>query len=141
MNILALNRIFKEVESENFFDVVPEGTSSGDFLMLNGKPVVALTNRGDNGQDIVVNGVTYPISRGGVGLADDEASLAQNGTFEFPVTGALATTEQGTPVYFVAGSGGDPDTLSLTGSVLYGRVNYPKDYTFATGILPVRVGG
>lgn len=138
MNILALNRIFKEVESENFFDVVPEGTSAGDFLMLNGKPVVALTNRGDNGQDIVVNGVTYPISRGGVGLADDEASLAQNGTFEFPVTGALATTEQGTPVYFVDG---DPDTLALTGSVLYGRVNYPKDYTFATGILPVRVGG
>lgn len=136
---MALNRIFKENERNNRARVVPEGTVSGDPLLVDDRPAVALTDRGDATASFTLGGITVSGFRsGGVGLADDEASVAFDGTFEFEVTGATTSTPQDTPVYIT-----DAGALTLTESnnTRYGTVDYPKDYHKADGRLPVRVGG
>lgn len=136
---MALNRIFKENERNNRARVVPEGTVSGDPVLVNDRPAVALTDRGDATKSFSMGGLTVGGFRsGGVGLADDEASLAFDGTFEFEVTGATTATAQDAVVYIT--SGGEL-TMTASGNTRYGTVDYPKDYHKAAGRLPVRVGG
>lgn len=142
---MALNRIFKENELDNRARVVPSGTVSGDPLFINDRPAVALTDRGDATRTVTDagTGVSVTLPSGGVGLADDEASLAFNGTFEFDVvstgsTPAPTSTPQDTVVYI---TGGGDLTLTEATNDRYGTVDYPKDYHRAAGRLPVRVGG
>jgi len=78
---------------------------------------------------------------GGVGLDALEASVATDGTYEFPVTGADATTANGTAVYAVVASGRITGlTLTSSGNTLFGVINNPKDYVGAAGAICVKIG-
>lgn len=138
---MALNRIFKENDRDNRVRVVAAGVKAGTPLLADGKPAVALTNRGDvAAETIAINGGTpIVIARGGVGLADDEATVAFNGTFLFPVTGATAgDTANGVAVYITSAGA---LTLTEGTNTRYGVVDRPIDWTNVAGSLPVRIGG
>lgn len=135
---MALNRIFKENERNNRARVVPAGTKSGDPLLVNSRPAVALTDRGDATKTTTIGPISWTEKSGGIGLAADEASCAFDGTFEFAVTGALVSTAQDAVVYITSGGA---LTLTAASNTRYGTVDKPKDYNFVTGRLPVRIGG
>lgn len=138
---MALNRIYAEDERNNRARVVPSDTVAGTPLLIEDRPAVALTNRGDvPGASISINGGTpIVLARGGVGLADTEASLAFDGTFLFPVTGATdGDSAQGTVVYITSAGA---LTLTAQGNTRYGTVDRPIGFHNIAGSLPVRVGG
>lgn len=87
-----------------------------------------------------VTSITY--TDGSPGHADDEATLAYDGTWEFDVVSSGATpaptsTLNGVQVYI---TGAGALTLSSSGNTAYGRVDYPTDYFKRAGKLPVRIG-
>lgn len=78
---------------------------------------------------------------GGVGLDALEASVAIDGTYEFPVTGADATTANGTKVYATVATGRITAlTLTASGNSYFGVINNPKDYVGAAGAICVKIG-
>jgi hypothetical protein len=143
---MALNRIFKENERNNRVRVVPSGTVSGDPLLLGTRPAVALTDRGDATQTFTDSGTGLSVTLPSIpnGRADDEASVAFDGTWEFDgvvstgTTPAPTSTAQDTLVYITSA---DALTLESSGNTVYGAVDYPKDYHKVAGTLPVRIGG
>lgn len=135
---MALNRIFKENERDNRARVVPEGTVSGDPLLIGTRPAVALTDRGDATKTVTQGDLSITLPSGGVGLAPTEASVAFNGTFQFEVTGATTATAQDAVVYITSAGALN---LTASGNTRYGTVDYPVGYFKADGVLPVRVGG
>lgn len=81
------------------------------------------------------------IPSGGVGLDALQASVATDGSYEFPVTGAVASTQNGTPVYAVVASGRVTGlTLTLTGNSLWGVINNPQDYAASASAICVKIG-
>lgn len=140
---MALNRVFAGDDRTNEFQVVPSGTKAGDPLLIDGRPAVALTNRGDVVSESVsvtdVNGTqTVVLQRGGVGLADNEATVAYTGTYLVPVTGATdGDSATNTKVYITSGGA---LTLTEGSNTLFGRVYRPKDWTNVAGELPVKIG-
>lgn len=138
---MARNRIYAENEKNNRSRPVPTGTKAGAPLLVETRPAVALTNRGDvPAESIAINGGTpYVIMGGGVGNAPDAASVAFDGTFLFPVTGATAgTTADGTAVYITTANA---LTLTEGTNTLYGVVDKPIGWHAIAGSLPVRIGG
>lgn len=138
---MAINQIFKHIEGTNRTRPVPEGTASGDFLIVGGRPAVAITGRG--GDDVTETIGSVTVSRPITTVPDGQATLAFTGTWEHEVTGATTSTASDVNVYLVPGTGGDPDTLSLTEGatgVYYGRTDYPIDYVKTAGIAPVLIG-
>lgn len=140
---MATNKIFAEDTRTNRAAVVPEGTKSGDFLLVDGVPAVAITDRGDATREYPFGAYgTLTLPSGGVSLEADEASVATTGTWELPVTGVNGDTAQGVKVYYKAASGGDSAELVLTasGNTLFGITDYPIGYARTDGIAPVRIG-
>lgn len=138
---MALNRIYAENERNNRSRVVPAATKAGDPLLIEDRPAVALTNRGDvPAETISINGAAAKvIMGGGVGNAADAASIAFDGTFLFAVTGATnGDSAQGTAVYITSGGA---LTLTSSGNTAYGKVDRPIGWSNIAGKLPVRVGG
>ena len=133
---MARNKVFQEDRRNNRARVVPAGTRAGDFLMVGGRPAVALTDRGDATKTTPIgNGVTLTQPSGGFSLKPDEASLAFDGTWHLPVTGATATTANDVPVYFSAGK------LQLTASGdPVGYTDYPQGFYKQAGFAAVRIG-
>ena len=140
---MATNNIFQADDRVTFAYEVPEGTKSGDFVLVNeDTPGVAVTSRGDaTSTDALGNlgiSVTYP--SGGQSLAADQATVATTGTWDLPVDGVTAASapEQGTEVYWddVA------EELTLeTKTLVAGFVNAPAEgYAWRDGIAPVRIG-
>lgn len=135
---MAQNRIFKETERQNRVRVVPSGTKSGDPLLIGLRPAVAITDRGDATKTFTFGGLTVGgFPSGGVGLEDNEASVAFDGTWEFAVTGATTGTAQDAPVYITSAGALN---LTASGNTLFGYVDYPVGYFKAAGRLPVRIG-
>lgn len=136
---MALNRIYKENVGDNRARVVPEGTQSGDPLLIEDRPAVALTDRGDAERTVTLDDISFTYPSGGASLEADEASLAFNGTFRFPVTGATSgDSAQGTVVYITAANA---LTLTEATNTRYGTVDKPIGWHDIAGELPVRVGG
>jgi len=118
---------------------VPVGTRSGDFLVVNGRPVVALTDREGSTKTETLGDLEIKFPSGGASLKAGEASLNVDGTYDLPVTGAAAGTANDAPVYIEDGE------LTLTkpaaDEVIFGYTNYPPDnYARKAGIAPVRIG-
>lgn len=137
---MALNRIFAGDDRTNRARVVPANTKAGYPLIIEERSAVALTNRGDvAAETLAINGGTpIVIARGGVGLADNEATVAFTGTYLIPVTGATAgDTANGTKVYITSGNA---LTLTEGTNTLFGVVDRPKDWTNVAGSLPVKIG-
>lgn len=101
---------------------VPSGTVEGTPLLSeSGEPGVTITPRGDSTITKTLAGgysIAYP--NGPVGVRDDSAVVAPNGTFAGPVTGADATTVKNTLVY-IATDG--TLTLTATGNTKFGVVD------------------
>lgn len=135
---MAQNRIYAGDERKNRARVVPAGTRSGDHLIVEGRPAVAITDRGDATKSFELGGITLSgLLSGGSGLEDNEASLAFDGTWEFAVPGSTLTTAQGASVYRTTAGA---LTLTEGTNVLFGVVDYPIGYHKAAGRLPVRIG-
>ena len=133
---MATNKVFQENTNNNRARVVPVGTKSGDLLILGGRLAVALTDRGDATKTTPISGgASLTLPSGGFSLKPNEASLAFDGTWHLPVTGATTTTGDGIPVYYNAG------TLQLTSlGVPVGFTDYPKGFYKQAGFAAVRIG-
>lgn len=137
---MALNRIFKETERKNRARVAPVGTTSGSPRLIDERPAVAITDRGDATKSFTIEGSAIAVSgfpSGGVGLAPDQASFAFDGTWEFAVAGATTTTGQGVEVYITAANA---LTLTEGTNTLFGHTDYPVGYFKRAGFAPVRIG-
>ena len=133
---MATNKVFQENTRNNRAHEVPVGTKSGDFLMVGGRLAVALTDRGDATKTTPISGgASLTLPSGGFSLKPNEASLAFDGTWHLPVTGATTTTGSGVPVYYNAGN------LQLTplGNTV-GHTDYPQGFYKQAGFAAVRIG-
>lgn len=137
---MALNLVYRNIDSKNRVEDLGETLAPGaPALSKAGLPVVAVTGSGDyTVTETGFGGVTISgIPAGGVGLEGQQVTLAFDGTWEFEVTGATASTAQGTEVYITAAG----DLTTTAGSnTAYGYVDYPVDYDRTRGLTPVRIG-
>ena len=133
---MATNKVFQENTKNNRVRVVPVGTKAGDFFTLGGRPAVALTDRGDATKTTPIpGGASLTLPSGGFSLNPNEASVAFDGTWHLPVTGATTTTDNDVPVYFNAGN------LQLTASGdPVGYTDYPQGFCKQAGFAAVRIG-
>ncbi len=132
---MATNKVFQENTKNNRARVVPVGTKSGDFIFTEGRLAVALTDRGDATKTTPISGgASLTLPSGGFSLKPNEATLAFDGTWHLPVTGATTTTPSGVPVYHNAG------TLQLTqvGNIV-GYTDYPQGFYKQAGFAAVRI--
>lgn len=105
---------------------VPAGTLEGTALVSSSnQPAVTLTPRGDSTASTSLGGAyTITYNNGPVGQRSDSATVATDGTWAGPVTGATSTTAEGTLVYYAPADGSL--TLTATGNVQFGVVDaYP----------------
>ena len=133
---MATNKVFQENTKNNRARVVPVGTKSGDFIFTEGRLAVALTDRGDATKTTPISvGASLSSPSGGFSLKPNDATLAFDGTWHLPVTGATTTTGDGIPVYYNAG------TLQLTSlGVPVGFTDYPQGFYKQAGFAAVRIG-
>ena len=133
---MATNKVFQENTRNNRAHEVPVGTKSGDFLMVGGRLAVALTDRGDATKTTPISGgASLTLPSGGFSLEPNEATLAFDGTWHLPVTGATTTTGNDVPVYYSAG------ILQLTASgTPIGYTDYPQGFYKQAGFAAVRIG-
>lgn len=149
---MAMNRIFAGHEKNNTFGVVPKDTVAGDPVWWGDLPAVAITNRGDATQTTEVSSMEITVPNGGVGLEDDEASLATDGTYHLAVEEVLAASApaNGVPVYAIPADSEDPVVLTLEGddgkdvdpvaNIRFGVINAPNNYVWEDDYAPVRIG-
>ena len=140
---MATNMVMSDVESMRYVAVVPTGTAPGTALLAGDVPVVTITGSGDyagNAITMTANGVTTTLAggRGGVGLADLQATVSPTGAYAFDVTGASAgaVTEGVTLVYITAGG---VLTLTDTGNTRFGVAELFRGELSATDTV-VRIG-
>lgn len=122
---MALNEVFKE--GNHLSLPVPNGTVSGTPLRIGILNAVAETDEG--GATVVVNGITQ--NSGGIGNANDFASVSFVGAWELTVTGALTV---GQAVYI---TGAGALTATATGNFLFGAALRAKGT--GSGLVVVKV--
>ena len=134
---MATNKVFQENTRNNRARVVPVGTKAGDVINVSGRLAVALTDRGDATKTTPISGgASLTLPSGGFSLKPNEASLAFDGTWHLPVTGATTTTGNGVPVYLNAAG-----KLQLTEvGVPVGYTDYPQGFYKQAGFAAVRIG-
>jgi len=136
---MANNVVFSDIESLREVWTVAAEVAAGTPLVNGTKAGVALTDSGGRTRSHAMGPYTTSgIPSGGVGLAALEVSVATTGTFEFTgVTGVTTGTAQGALIYITSAGA---LTTTASGNTLFGRVNYPKDYTKAAEKAPVKIG-
>ena len=133
---MATNKVFQENTNNNRACVVPVGTKAGDFFLVGSRLAVALTDRGDATKTTPISGgASLTLPSGGFSLKPNEASLAFDGTWHLPVTGATTTTDNDVPVYFNAGN----LQLTVSGTPI-GYTDYPQGFYKQAGFAAVRIG-
>lgn len=145
---MAINKIYAETQENNrprdlSLVTTPSGLTTiqpGTPVILGSRPAVSITASGNGTKtDTNIGGnilsVTY--GNGGASLADNQATFAFDGTFEFAVDGATATTKDEVAVFIT--SDGEL-TLTESGNTRYGITDYPTDYRREAGIAPVKIG-
>ena len=133
---MATNKVFQENTGLNRAHVAPVGTKAGDFFTVGGRLVVALTDRGDATTTTPISGgASLTLPSGGFSLKPNEASLAFDGTWHLPVTGATTTTGNGVPVYINAGK----LQLAASGNPV-GYTDYPQGFYKRADFAAVRIG-
>ena len=134
---MATNKVFPESTRLNRAHVVPVGTKAGDPVIVSGRLAVALTDRGDATKTTPISGgASLTLPSGGFSLKPNEASLAFDGTWHLPVTGATTTTGNGVPVY--ANAGGSLQLVQVGNPV--GYTDYPQGFYKQAGFAAVRIG-
>ena len=115
----------------------------GTALLNGARAGVAYTASGGFVRTDAVTGapVTYTgIPSGGIGLDALKASVATDGSYEFPVVGANAATANGVSVYATVASGKISGLTLTAGGTFWGVVNNPTDYVAASGVACVKIG-
>lgn len=114
----------------------------GTALINGTRAGVAYTNSGGHTLTQVVGAITLSgFMDGGVGLHALEVTVATDGTYEFPITGATNATVNGTAVYAVVAAGLVTGlTLTVGTNTLWGVVNNPSDYNAAGAVSCVKIG-
>ena len=134
---MATNKVFQENTKNNRARVVPVGTKAGDVINVSGRLAVAITDRGDATKTTPIpGGASLTLPSGGFSLKPNEATLAFDGTWHLPVTGATTTTGNGVPVYFNASG---KLQLGEVG-VPVGYTDYPQGFYKQAGFAAVRIG-
>lgn len=134
---MATNKVFQENTKNNRARVVPLGTRSGDFLIVGGRPAVALTDRGDATKTTPISGgASLTLPSGGFSLKPNEAAIAFDGTWHLPVTDATIATGNDVPVYLNAGGNLQ---LTMVGNPV-GYTDYPQGFYKQAGFAAVRIG-
>lgn len=142
---MATNLVYRNIDSKNRVEDLGKTLAPGaPAVSLAGLPVVAVTGSADYTvtEQVDSNISITGIPAGGVGLEDQEVTLAFDGTWEFDAAafgGTLpsANVAQGDSVYITAGG----DLTTTEGSnTPFGYFDYPKDYDATRGFLPIRIG-
>jgi hypothetical protein len=125
---MALNMTHKFTKSE----VWPVGTEVAPgtaVLSSTDQPGVTITGSGDYVKTETIGAVEVTFPAGGVGLADEDATVAIDGAFRFPVVGASSSTAVNTPVYITSAGA---LTLTEGSNTLFGKVDRFIGETSAT---------
>jgi hypothetical protein len=141
-DVVSTGEAFSSTDAQREFWPLTAEVAVGTALINGGRAGVAYTPSGGHTSTETIAGMTISgIADGGVGLDALEVSVATDGTYEFPVTGAGPSTANGTMVYAVV-SGGKITGLTLTASTNtpWGVVNNPQDYVAASGVACVKIG-
>lgn len=126
---MALNEVFKE--GNHLSAPVPDGTLSGTPLRIGILNAVAETDEGGaTTNQNVINGVPQPT--GGIGNADNFASISHVGVWRVPVNGALAG--YGTPVYITPAGA---LTATATNNFLWGAAIRAKGTGLGDAIVKI----
>lgn len=134
---MAMNMVYPYNRERARERQVPSGTLSGAPLLINSRPCVAITARGDStNTKVLADGTTITRNVGGAGNLFDSASVAYDGTWEFAIASIPTNTAQDVAVYITSGN---VLTLVSTANTLFGYTDYPRDYTKTVGIAPVRI--
>lgn len=134
---MATNKVFQENTKNNRARVVPVGTKAGDVINVSGRLAVAITDRGDATKTTPISGgASLTLPSGGFSLKPNEASLAFDGTWHLPVTGATTTTGNDVPVNF--NSAGKLQLTDVGRPV--GYTDYPQGFYKQAGFAAVRIG-
>lgn len=137
---MAKNLVYRYSGEKTRERQVPSGTQAGTPLLINSRPCVTITARGDATISNTFAGVTISGTAASLGSGNlaDSATVAYDGTWEFTgITGVTTSTAQDVAIYIT--SGGALTTTS-TSNTLFGYTDYPRDYNKATGRAPVRIG-
>ena len=137
------NMVFADVESRRRVAEVGTDVAPGTALLIGGIPAVTVTGSGDyDGNAISVSGPGISAilagGRGGVGLADTEATVTFTGSHAFPVTGATkaAITNGVTKVYITSGGA---LTLTADSNTYFGIADFFRGELSTTDTV-VRIG-
>lgn len=138
---MATNMLYKYTENATREWPVASGTVAGQpVISANNQPGVTLTSRGDATKTVTSGGnfsQTFP--SGGIGNRSDSATVATDGTFIFPVTGASSATPKNTQVYITGSAPTQTLTLTVASNVKYGVTDdYPGQGT--AGATAVKIG-
>lgn len=135
---MATNLVYRNTDSKNRVETLAATYAPGaPVVSLGGQPAVTVTGSGDYLKTDTVAGGTVSFPAGGVGLEGKQVTLAFDGTWEFTVAGASATTAQGTKVYITSAGALN---LTASGNTLFGQVDWPVDYDRTRGVVPVKIG-
>lgn len=137
---MATNLVYRNSDSQNRVEDLGATIAPGTpVLSKAGLPAVAVTGSADYTKTESEYGMTVTFPAGGVGLKNQEVTLAFDGTWEFDdITGADEDTAQGAAVYI--DSSGDLTTSSGGGAVEFGYVDWSPGYDKSRGFVPVRIG-
>lgn len=137
---MATNLVYVYSKERTRERQVPSGTQPGTPLIINARPCVTITARGDaTVTKTLADGSQVTRPNGGAGNLPDSATVAFDGTWEFTgIAGVTTSTAQDVAIYLT--SGGALTTTS-TSNTLYGYTDYPRGYTKAANKAPVRIGG
>ena len=147
---MAKNIVYAGVGAYNRVRDLGRTIQSGEPVIDNaGAPAVAETASADAvgsntfaGSTVTISG--FPI--GGVGLVDQEVTLAYDVTAEFPVADfdgtapVPGTIAQGAAVNYKTSNNKLTTAAVGAGVVAYGTVDYTPDYDTTRGLLPVKIG-
>lgn len=118
---MAQNMVHKYSKTE-VWQVGTNVASGTAVKSTTNQPGVTLTDSGDRVRSQTVGPYTVSgIPSGGVGLPSGKATVAVDGAFRFPVTGASASTAGNTLVYLL--TGGTLSLTSATGAIVFGKVD------------------
>lgn len=139
---MATNQIMADVESMRYVAEVGNDVAPGTAMLLGDVPVVTITGSGDydgNAITMTANGVTTTLvgGRGGVGLADDQATVSPTGAYAFDVTGATDAVTPGVTLVYITSAG--VLTLTDTDNDRFGVVEFFRGEDSATDTV-VRIG-
>lgn len=144
-DVVSTGEAFSSTDANREVWAVATEVAVGTALLNGTRAGVAYAPSGGHTSSQVIGAITLSgIPDGGVGLDALECSVATDGSYEFPITGATAATVNGTIVYAVVSSGRITALTLTVGSApvnaTWGVVNNPQDYDASGAVSCVKIG-